>query len=89
MQHSERLAVHLRIGVIESRIGSRGFDDGPADDVRVGNFALAGERPMLIYNAPVFVDHFDRNDALRGSQRDAEAGIHVLGDARSGATERD
>ena len=77
----------LRVGMIERRIGWNGFDDGPADDVRVGDFALADQRAMLVHDAPVLVDHFHRNDALRSSQRNAQAGIHVLGDARGCAAE--
>ena len=85
---AKRFAVRLRVGMIERRIGSNRFDDGPADDVRVGNFALARQRAMLIDHTPVLVDYLDRNDALRCCQRDAKAGIHVLGDARGGAAQR-
>ena len=35
VRHPEPLAVDLRVGMIESWIALNGFDDGPADDVRV------------------------------------------------------
>ena len=40
-EDAARLAVVLGEGVVERRVGLHGFDDGPADDVGVGDLALA------------------------------------------------
>ena len=44
---------------------------------------------MLVDDAAILVDHLDRDDALGGGLRDAQAGVHVLGDAGGGATQGD
>ena len=44
---------------------------------------------VQVDDAPVLVDHLDRDDALRGGDRDRQAGGHVLDDAGGGAAERD
>ena len=41
-----------------------------------------------LMHAAIFVDHLHRHHTLRSCQRDAEAGVHVFGDARGGATQR-
>ena len=43
---------------------------------------------MLVDDASIFVDHLYRHHTLRSCQRDAEAGVHIFGDARGCATQR-
>src|ERR1035437_5354678 len=61
---TEGLAVALGVGVVESGDFFQGFDDGPADEVGVGNFAAADEGAVLIDDAPVFIHHLDGDGAL-------------------------
>ena len=87
MQHAEGLAVLFGVGVVEPGDVFQRLDDGPADEVRVGDFAAADQRAVLIDDAPVFVHHFDGDGALRGGERDGDAGRHILGDASGGAAQ--
>ena len=75
-------------GVIQRRIGLDGFHDGPSNEMRVGNLALVEQRAVVIDETPVLVDDLDRDDALRGGQRDGRAQGHVFGNAGSGAAQR-
>ena len=61
---SKRLAVGLGVGVVQARIGSNRFHDGPADNVRVGNLALADQRTVIVQDPAVLVDHLYRDHAL-------------------------
>src|SRR5262249_44715751 len=63
------LALALHISIVQPGIGPDGLDDGPADQMRVGDFALADQSPMLVDDAAVFVDDLDGDGALRGSER--------------------
>src|ERR1019366_3907815 len=84
---TEGLAVALGVGVVESGDFFQGFDDGPADEVGVGNFAAADEGAVLIDDAPVFIHHLDGDGALRGSERNGGPGRHVCGNAAGGAAQ--
>ena len=74
--------------MVQRREFAERLHDGPADDVRVGNLALAEQRAVLIDDAAVLVHHLDRDDALRSGQRNGDAGGHVLGDGAGGAAQR-
>ena len=87
MHDASRLAVGLAIGMVQAREIFQGFENSPADQVRVGDFALADQRAVLVDDAAIFVHHLDGNDALRGGQRDGHAGVHVLGDFRGDAAQ--
>ena len=80
MHHAHGLAVDLGVSVVEAGKVLQRFQDGPADQVRVGDFALADQRAVLIDDAAVLVHHLDRDDALRSGQRNGHAGAHILGD---------
>src|ERR1035437_3673659 len=85
---TEGLAVALGVGVVESGDFFQGFDDGPADEVGIGNFAAADEGAGLIDDAPVLVHHLPGDGALRGGERNGDAGRHVFGDPSGGAAQR-
>ena len=85
--HAEGLAVAFGVGVVEAGDFFEGFDDGPADEVGVGDFAAADEGAVLIDDAAVFVHHLDGDGALRGGERNGDAGRHVFGDASGGAAQ--
>ena len=78
--HAEALPLALRIRAIERGHLFERLDDGPADNVRVGDLAAPQQRQVLIDDAPVFVHHLDGDGALRSGQRNGHAGGHVLGD---------
>src|ERR1039457_3685430 len=84
---AEGLAVAFGVGVIDSGHFFQGFDNGPADQVGVGNFAAADEGAVLIDDAPVLIHHLDGDGALRGGERNLDAGRHVFGDASGGAAQ--
>ena len=82
-----RLAVALGVGVVERGQFAESLHHGPADDVRVGDLALAGDGAVLIDDAAVLVHHLDGDGALRSGQRNGDAGRHVLGNAAGGAAQ--
>ena len=86
--HAKRLAIGFRVRVIQGRIGGKRLHDRPGDDVRVGDLALADQRAVFVENAAILVNHLDWHHALRRRQRDAEAGVHVLGDASRRTAQR-
>ena len=69
----KRLAVLLGVGVVQPGDFFQRLDDGPADEVGVGDFAAADQRAVLIDDAAVFVHHLDGDGALRGGERNAES----------------
>ena len=77
-----------REGIIEAGVGLHGAHDRPSDQMRVRDFALPDKAAVVIDQAAVFVDDFDRDDALRSGERDDDAGGHVLGDASRSAAQR-
>ena len=83
------LTFHFRVGVVEGRHMLEGADDGPGDEVCVADLGFAVEFTPLIEQAAVFVDNLDGDGALRGRRGDAEGEVHVLGDAKGRALERD
>jgi hypothetical protein len=87
VQHAEGLTVALGVSMVESGNFFQGFDDSPADKVCVRDFAAADERAVLVDDAPVFVHHFDGDGALRGGERNGDAGRHILGDTSGGAAQ--
>ncbi len=80
--HAKRLAVLVRESVVQARKIFQCPHDRPADDVRIRNLAPAQQRAVMIDDAPVLVDHFDRNGALRSRDRNGQARVHVFGDPR-------
>ena len=58
----------------------RRFDDGPRDDVRERRFRLAVERQVIVDDAPVFFERFDRDGADGGRSGHRQRLLHVLGD---------
>jgi hypothetical protein len=84
---AERLAVLLGVGVVDLRELTESADNGPADDVGVGDFALADDGALLIYELAVFVEHTDLDYALGGRRGNGEAGHHVFGDLGRDASE--
>ena len=68
-------------GVVEGGVGFDRLDDGPGDQVREAEFAAALGGATLIDDVAIFFDDTDGELALRGGNRDGEAGGHVLGDA--------
>src|SRR5664279_3232616 len=54
-RQAERVSVLLRVGRVERRDLFERLDDGPADQVRVGNLAAAEQGPVLVDDAPVLV----------------------------------
>jgi len=80
MHDARGLTVGFAIGMVQAGEIFQRFQDGPADQVRVGDFALSHKRAVLIDDAAVFIHHLDGDDALRGGQRNGHAGVHVLGD---------
>ncbi len=73
--------------MVQGGVGDDGLHDRPADQVRVGNLALAEQRPVVIDEAPVLVNDLDGNDSLRSRQRNGRADRHVLGDARGSSAQ--
>ena len=66
---------------------STALHDGPSDEVRVGDLALAEQGAVVVDEAAIFVDHLDGDDALRGGQRDG--GLAAMFSAmRAGAPRR-
>ncbi len=74
------LAVFFGVGVVEAGKLFECLHHGPADEVGVGDFALADQGAVLVDDAAVLVHHLDGDGALRGGQGNGDAGGHVLGD---------
>ena len=87
--NAEGLAVALGVGMVQPGMAFERLHDRPADQMRVGNFALADQGAVLVDDAAVFVDNFDGDGALRGSQRHGQAGFHVLSHPGRCAAQRD
>ena len=75
------------VGVVEAGKVFEGLEHGPADEVRVGDLALAEQGAVLVDDAAVLVHHLDGDGALRGGQGNGHAGAHVLGDLGGDAAE--
>ena len=80
VDHAVGLAVAFGVGVIERGDFLQRLDDGPSDDVGEGDFAAGKQGAVMVDDAAIFVHHLDGDGALRGGQRNGEAGGHVLGD---------
>ena len=65
-----------------------GLHDRPADDVRVGNLALAQQTAMVIDQLAILFDDLDRNDALGSRERDRDARVHVPGNGGGSPAQR-
>ncbi len=81
------LAVALGIRVVQRGQIAQGLHHRPADDVSVGDFALAGDGAVLIDDAAVLVHHLDGDGALRRGERNGNAGPHIFGNAAGGAAQ--
>src|SRR5207244_5539577 len=80
-----RSTVDFAIGVIQIRVLGDSLHDGPSHEMRKRNFALTGQRPVLIENAAIVFDDLDRDDAMRSGNRHRQRCRHVLGALRGGA----
>src|ERR1017187_7426741 len=88
MDDAEGLAVLFGVGVVEGGGVFDGLDEGPSDEVGVGDFARAEEGAVLVDDAPVLVHDLDGDGALGSGEGDGEGGRHVLGDAGGGASQQ-
>src|ERR1017187_8702204 len=87
MDDAEGLAVLFGVGVVEGGEVFDGLDEGPSDEVGVGDFAPAEEGAVLVDDAPFLVHDLDGDGALGSGEGDGEGGRHVLGDAGGGTAE--
>ncbi len=83
------LPSHRLEGVVHRGECLHALDHGPRDEVREGDLGLLRLRPRLVDEPAVFIEQLDRDLALRGRRRNGQARLHVLGDSRGGAAQRD
>ena len=83
------LPSHRLEGVVHRGECLHALDHGPRDEVRERDLGLLRLRPRLVDEPAVFIEQFDRDLALGGRRRHGQARLHVLGDSRGGAAQRD